>query len=75
MTHGSTHVGKGQNDGEDAKSDEELALRNKRFLQLDLFFEHGVYLVVGEESTVRGVHLAHLLLVVIEESFVVAVVG
>ena len=73
MTHGSTHVGKGQNDGEDAKTYNQIPLGDKRFLQLDMLLDHGVDLVVGKESTVGGVHLAHLLLVLIEVAFVVAV--
>ena len=75
MTHGSAHVGKGQNDSEDAKTDDQVPLGDKRFLQLDLLLEHGIDLVVGKESTVGGVHLPHLLLVLIKVPFVVAVVG
>ena len=75
LTHGSPHVGKGQDDGKDAKTNNKLPLGHQRFLQFDLLLEHGVDLVVGKESAVGGVHLAHLLLVLIEVAFVVAVGG
>ena len=35
MTHGSAHVGKGQDDGEDAKTDDQIPLGDKRLLHLD----------------------------------------
>ena len=74
-TYGSTHVGEGQDDGKDAKTNNKLTMRHERFLQFDLLLKHGIDLVVGEESAVGGVHFAHLFLVLIEISFVVAVDG
>ena len=75
ITHGSAHVGQGQDDGEGAEADEELALRHQRLLQLHLLLEQGVDLVVGEEAAVGGVHLAHLLLVLVEVALVVSAFG
>ena len=74
MTHGSAHVGKGQDDGEDAKTDDQIPLGDKRLLHLDVLLEHGIDLLVSKESTVGGVHLAHLLLVLVKVAFVVAVI-
>ena len=74
ITHGGAHVGQGQDDGEGAKTDEELALRHERLLQLHLLLEQGVDLVVGEDAAVGGVHLAQLLLVLVEVALVVSAV-